>query len=87
MSGIIVGLPCSICGKPSTSVINLDASLGLASGAQSGPVRKAPRCDDHNPYMVKCPNGHFNWIDHTYCGYCGVVLRPEPFETPVRSVQ
>jgi hypothetical protein len=48
-------------------------------------VPMAARCDEHNPYMVKCVNGHYNWIDHRYCGYCGVQLQPTPFEQPVRG--
>ena len=82
---MIIGPPCKICGKEATGMINPAASATAPNGPIISAVPAEPRCDEHNPYMVKCVNGHYNWIDHGYCGYCGVQLRPTSFEQPVRK--
>lgn len=81
---IIIGPPCKICGKEATGMVNPTAWAIASPNGTNVPAE--PRCDEHNPYMVRCANGHYNWIDHAYCGYCGIQLMVTPFEQPVRKM-
>jgi hypothetical protein len=76
----MIGPPCAVCGKPSSASIltAVGAAPGLGIG-QTGPTQYEPRCNEHNPYVVKCKRGHYQWGGN-YCTDCGAPLR-ESLET------
>ena len=60
----ITGPGCKVCGKPSTMAIRV---------SESDATPFEPRCNEHNPYMVKCPNDHYQW-GGAFCSTCGEPL-------------